>query len=572
MNGTVTSQGYKAEFVGPWTGTHGFPDRAPPPDPPPFPGESSPEAQTVKGGYADGVPGAFAAMGHAAKWGRQAKQTRETIQEWVSTYQPDYLLVLLGFNDLGWFVSGPVGLIGDMGWLVQNARNGKSNVKIVVGNVVHRTAIGGREDLIINTDVYNKMLADTLPSWWRDESPISYVDVASKYDCAPGGCPDGYDGLHPAGRGEVHIAQAFAASLKKDFGFQGGDLGEPATGLGRSVAVPLGIGIQVLPSGLHTYWDRDMNARGYELRSKLDGMADWWSSGVVYPNAASSWFQWATKGQTWVFQPRAKGDNDDRSLWGTAGFATANPQTVDGPDNIVVSPTGSGMTVTWDPVSGASVNRYGVIIWDQDTEGSYINQFGVAGNAITIPNLLAGHRYAVWVATWVNLGDGPAAGLPAAARHVIIGGVAPGGISGLTATNIDPTTVQLSWNAAPNAAGYAVYWRSLLDGASGTASLDQITLSTSAQVGFLFPGTWHSEFCIAAYNGNMESVRQCVIPPVYPGYETRRLRRDSPGRKYNNETVKGEEGLKELWEVGQRIDAQRMGVMPTVPPEGPSLF
>lgn len=37
--------------------------------------------------------------------GRQLAQDQDLIKEMVSTHDPDYLLVLLGFNDMGWFIS-----------------------------------------------------------------------------------------------------------------------------------------------------------------------------------------------------------------------------------------------------------------------------------------------------------------------------------------------------------------------------------------------------------------------------------------------------------------------------------
>jgi lysophospholipase L1-like esterase len=48
------------------------------------------------------VAESFRDSGHAAFWGRQAAQSKNTIKGWVSEYKPDYLLIMLGFNDLGW--------------------------------------------------------------------------------------------------------------------------------------------------------------------------------------------------------------------------------------------------------------------------------------------------------------------------------------------------------------------------------------------------------------------------------------------------------------------------------------
>lgn len=62
-----------------------------------------------------------------------------------------------------------------------------------------------------------------------------------------------------------------------------------------------------------------------------------------------------------------------------------------------------------------------------------------------------------------------------------------------------------------------IYSRNVKDNTAFTPS--ESTTETSYGIAFLFPGTWNFEFCVAAYNGNMESAYPaCVIPPVYPGY------------------------------------------------------
>jgi hypothetical protein len=469
----------------------------------------------------------FTRLPHASSWGRQAAQTQDTIYDWVRKYQPDFLLLLLGFNDLGWWVSGPDDLVGNMGQLVQHAREAKSDIKILIGNVVHRDFIGGREDLLPNTNYYNKKLNDTLHTWFRWESPIAYVDVNANYGCHPEGCPDGYDGLHPNTKGEYHIAQAFARALKRDFGFVGEDFVVPKNIPGRPVQAPANVVSCSYPEGIVTTWDRVTNARGYEIRSRIEGASGWWSEGQVYPNTWASWSPWISDGQTWEYQVRTKGDNNERSGWSASKTVTAHPSTAPGPQNIVVQSSGSdGIQFSWSPVAGYSVNRYSTIVWDLDTKGAFIETRAVSGTSVYIGGLKPGHRYGTWVSTYVNLVSGftnknmIAGGLPAAAREVIIGRGAPAPPTQLYVTNKDPTTVELRWNAVANAAGYAIYQRSVKDNTGfhpyGT------TTATTLGAAFLFPGTWNFEFCVAAYNGNLETAHTaCVIPPVYPGFRKR---------------------------------------------------
>lgn len=102
----------------------------------------------------------------------------------VEKYRPDYLLVLLGFNDIGWFVSDAKGTFDSMKTFIAEARAAKPDVKFALGNIPHRTLLGGREDLPINTDAYNKMLEEAIPVWsmysLRFTIQLRYIGVVSE--------------------------------------------------------------------------------------------------------------------------------------------------------------------------------------------------------------------------------------------------------------------------------------------------------------------------------------------------------------------------------------------------------
>ncbi|KAM7206560.1 hypothetical protein V8F20_002686 [Naviculisporaceae sp. PSN 640] len=516
--------GRRPFFVGPWAGTHGptYGSSAIP-NPPLFPGETEPyDHSGTTGRYNQGVPESFAYTGHASKWGRQIAQTKDTIGAWVSEYQPDFLFILLGFNDLGWWVSGPEDAVGNMGVLINNARNAKPNIRILVGNVVHRTFIGGRQDLVDNTNRYNQLLKQNIESWWfRWESPIVYVDVNSRYQCTPhNGCPDAYDGLHPNAMGEFHIAEAFSIALRDSFGYIGPPLSMTFNVQPRSIHTPNGLSSSSWPEGIRTQWDMVRNARGYDIRARIQGAQGWWSEGPVSPNSYVSWDTWVLNGQTWEFQVRTRGDGNDVSDWSGSSFATANVQTSPGPSNIIATPIGSdGIQITWYPVTGYSVNRYAVIIWDRDEPGAFIESRPTTSTAMTITGLRNGHRYGTWVSTYVNINGKPAGGIPASGREVFVGRGAPASPGNLRVTNLDPTTVMVEWSASASASGYQVNVYTM----NWTPHGEAIVSGTSHGIGFLFPGTWNYRFCVSAFNGNLQSstTSNCVIPPVYPGWKKR---------------------------------------------------
>jgi hypothetical protein len=172
-------------FVGPYSGTVP-PDEAHPPRPPRMVDESPepPSPLRTDGGYAAGVDRDFLAnSGHFAASGQQAYYAKDLIAEQVATYQPDLCLVELGFNDLGWRRCGPVETLASIKHLIQEARSAKSDLKFAIANIPHRTDLPGREDLPVDTDAYNHMLAQSIPDWSSSVSHIALVRFCENYSC-----------------------------------------------------------------------------------------------------------------------------------------------------------------------------------------------------------------------------------------------------------------------------------------------------------------------------------------------------------------------------------------------------
>ena len=151
-----------------------------PPEPPSPPGlQDAPDLsvynelhpdQITTGGYAAGT-GSFDSD-HYSAWGRQLVQASFLIGEQVATYQPDYLLVALGFNDVGWFISDAQGTFESLLTFINEARDAKPNVRMALANIPQRSFIGGRADLPIKTDVYNQLLKSAIP--WLSECHLFF--------------------------------------------------------------------------------------------------------------------------------------------------------------------------------------------------------------------------------------------------------------------------------------------------------------------------------------------------------------------------------------------------------------
>lgn len=184
--------GVAVNFVGPITGTI-KPQSPHVPQPPPLFGDLPPSTETGNnGGYARGVDSAFLQNNnHFAYWGRAAAQDQGIIEEVVAQHPADLMLLMLGFNDMGWFYSDAEGTIDSIGNLIANARKSNPDLKFAVANVPNRKFIGGRQDLVDNTRIYNGLLPDAINKWSTKQSPIHLVRLEENYVCQPDDCPAG---------------------------------------------------------------------------------------------------------------------------------------------------------------------------------------------------------------------------------------------------------------------------------------------------------------------------------------------------------------------------------------------
>ncbi|KAK3180954.1 hypothetical protein K4F52_007768 [Lecanicillium sp. MT-2017a] len=493
----------KPEFVGPYTGTQ---ERSKPKEPQPPRLDSDPDLDNsprTSGGYYQGMP--KFQSNHFAVWGRQIAQDIPRIRDVVSKYKPDILLVLLGFNDMGWFDN-----------FIKEARKASPGVKLAIANVPQRSLIGGREDLPLKTTAYNKALPELLKRHDSDLSTTRLVDLADNYDCAPAHCPAGYDGLHPNAYGEYLIAQAFSRTLHNEFGVGKSELQLPTSYPPRPLPVPSNIIAVSEPMGVKVTWDQVYESNSYDVRSRITGASEWTESRAG-TNRHDQTF--TVKGIKWEFQIRSSygepAQGGAKGPWSEIITATADRSTPPPPKDIRTSTSGNSLTISWGAVDGgAPVDRFGVIVWDRDSPGAFIDTRGAKQSPYTFSGLNVGHRYNVWVETWGGPGLG---GLPSGGNPVMIGAGAPSAPTGLKAETVNPTTVRLSWHAAAGAAGYKVYTNPDETAQKVGIKPDKkgklVDGETSWGESFLYPGTWHFDFCVSAVNGQPESTRTCVTPP-----------------------------------------------------------
>jgi GDSL-like Lipase/Acylhydrolase family len=149
---------------------------------------------------------------HDAVWGRLLSSAADTIASDVAAARPDYLLVLLGINDLA--STGATSVEVSLRRFLANARIGNARVKIVLGTLLPTATSLTDPDLAGRIDDYNSGLVRIAAEFSTAASPIAVARTGRDIDVAT----DLYDGTHPNARGEYKIAAAFADALAGNFG------------------------------------------------------------------------------------------------------------------------------------------------------------------------------------------------------------------------------------------------------------------------------------------------------------------------------------------------------------------
>lgn len=524
------SQGLNWNFVGPYTGTIPADVDQGPPQPPPL--QAAPPSDkwapvVNSGGYSKDCDPAFTQAGgwnHFSVWGRAVafdisnppNSNTPLLQGMVQQYQPDILLVHLGFNDLGWFYSDASGLLQNMGTLVQQARNAQPNIKIVIANVVQRSWIS-RQDLVDNTNYYNAHIGALIDQWNTAQSPIRLAHLSEIYGCGPNDCPAGYDGLHPDALGDFQVARAFSLTLADNtaaFQLPGGisALQIPNPVPLRPVPVPSNLKVVTSPQGVTATWDPVFGAYSYNIQTSLDGNT-WTTASTRGPRWDT---HWPGDGLTYYFRVSTSCGNHDylNSAYTGTQSAVSRSQLASGPLNIMTSPLGAdGLQVQWSaPTTNANnIVEYTITIWDLDTRCAFWNGVSWASSPATFTGLNQKHRYMVFGTAWNQYGEG----FPNIAKTIVVGGSTPATPSVPTLQEINPAALHITWNGDIAYAGGYTFWVRNINNASDYSKPTGGSGGTCGDVYYLFPGYWNYEWCVQAFNGDklQSNVGPCTVLP-----------------------------------------------------------
>ncbi|KAK6218370.1 fibronectin type III domain-containing protein [Colletotrichum tabaci] len=501
----LTQQKVDFRFVGPYKGTK-TPEEPRPPQPPALLDEPPTENANVPidlGGYAVGVR--FDSR-HFSVWGQQATRCQALVRDQVERFRPHYMLVMLGFNDMGWGVTDAEGTIAVMQQLIERARAAEPKLRFAIADVPQRVPVDGAEYLVPMVDRYNRLLRMSVKKWGTEESPIELAGVSDGYDCSRGS----YDGLHPNALGEFQIARVFSQSLVRGYEIGTDELQIPREIPKRPTPVPANIVAKAVPYGIAVTWDSVYGALGYDVRSHADDGSPWDESRTAVSRFDSIWTE---EGQEYQYQVRTYNGDHLTSAWSRVASAVAHPKTASGPRSIVTKPDAQQVAIQWEELPGQlGIGRYEVMLSDQSVPGSSPSSFGVKGTNTTVRDLTPSHKYGLSISTWTDDGGG----IPTVARSFVAGRGKPPVPTQLRVETRNSNAVHLEWQGSDDAAGYIVWVRNRVEDLG--FSEDGETESTDYGITFLILGAWNFEFCVSAYNGDLESERSsCVVPPRSDG-------------------------------------------------------
>jgi lysophospholipase L1-like esterase len=148
-----------------------------------------------------------------AQWGMTLLREKGAIGGKVTTYRPDYLLVLLGLDDIFWYGISRPGMAANLKSFIAAARAARPHVRIVLGLIppdIHQ-----QKDPAFAASIagYNRTISSTASKLSTSASPI----VVARDGAGISVTADLWDGTHPNANGETKMAAGFANALAGRF-------------------------------------------------------------------------------------------------------------------------------------------------------------------------------------------------------------------------------------------------------------------------------------------------------------------------------------------------------------------
>jgi GDSL-like Lipase/Acylhydrolase family len=207
--------------------------------------------------YADPAFGAdSAANAHDALVGIHASAVAPGIGAVVREYRPDYLIVLLGINDLATGAE-PAQVAGSMRRLVLNARAAAPAVRFDLVQALPAAPVAAAK-----VAAYGALLDQLGARLSTRRSPIAVTAAPAGYSASATACADTWDGTHPNAPGELKIASAVAGTLHSAFGL-GAAYPRPLPQVPAGPQPPPLLTAQAAAGAVRLGWTASPGATGY---------------------------------------------------------------------------------------------------------------------------------------------------------------------------------------------------------------------------------------------------------------------------------------------------------------------
>jgi len=146
-------------------------------------------------------------------WGMALFREKDAIGAKVATYRPDYLLVLLGLDDLFWFGKSQPDMAANLASFIAAARAAQPRIRIVLGLIPPDIHVQTNPAFAASVASYNHTIFSTASRLSTVRSRIAVARDGTGIKVAT----DLWDGTHPNANGEIKIAAAFADVLASRF-------------------------------------------------------------------------------------------------------------------------------------------------------------------------------------------------------------------------------------------------------------------------------------------------------------------------------------------------------------------
>jgi predicted RNA-binding protein with TRAM domain len=396
---------------------------------------------------------------HDSTWGQMLANEVGTIQGEVAASHPDYLLVLLGINDLSFGTSDVAGLEANLRSFIANARAGNPNLKIVLGLLLPKASEPAA--LAAQVAQYNSDLPGIAAQVSTAASPVVVADDASAIDTAN----DLWDGTHPNAEGEIKIAAGFGNALASDFGL-GAQFPTPLPTVPTGPLVAPQLTLTPGDGQAQLSWTPTPGATGYMVWVEDVTAGDTAFNELPYPVPGTSWTAGLlVNGATYQFKLQACKGVNCNVFSNVAGVAPSGP-TPAAPTGLTATPGDGQAVLSWT----AAANATGYFVYvknDSAGETSFTKlPYPVPGTIWTAGLMVNGDTYEFEMQS-VN---GMITGGTTAPVTVTPTGPTPAAPTGLTITPGDGQAV-LSWTPAAHATGYYVLEENVTQGETSLTKL-----------------------------------------------------------------------------------------------------